>query len=128
MIWKSLKFVLVMTASSKNRGKSQYKTTALVILAVVLLFYLCTCISEKLREKVPEDNVRVITVAPWTVETELLSHTTSSDIKAGYEDWKRHMGRAIKPEDIAATILYAYQQPQNVCIREIVIAATRQQP
>jgi len=55
-------------------------------LAVVLLFYLCTCISEKLREKVPEDNVRVITVAPWTVETELLSHTTSSDIKAGYED------------------------------------------
>jgi len=38
------------------------------------------------------------------------------------------MGGAIKPEDIAASILYAYQQPQNVCIREIVIAATRQQP
>jgi len=85
-------------------------------------------ISENLREEVAVDNVRVITIAPGAVETELLSHTTSQEIKAGYEDWKNDMGGAIKPEDIAASILYAYQQPQNVCIREIVIAATRQQP
>jgi len=85
-------------------------------------------ISENLREEVAMDNVRVITIAPGAVETELLSHTTSQEIKAGYEDWKTDMGGAIKPEDIAASILYAYQQPQNVCIREIVIAATRQQP
>jgi NADP-dependent 3-hydroxy acid dehydrogenase YdfG len=28
---------------------------------------------------------------------------------------------------VARAVLYAYQQPQQVCIREIVLAATRQQ-
>lgn len=60
------------------------------------------------------------------VETELLSHTTSSEIKDGYENWKESMGGVISPSDIAKTVLFAYQQPQNVCIREIVVAATAQ--
>ncbi len=40
-------------------------------------------ISENVREEVAADNVRVITIAPGAVETELLSHTTSDDIKVG---------------------------------------------
>ncbi|TCI05150.1 SDR family oxidoreductase [Corallincola luteus] len=84
--------------------------------------------SENLREEVADDNVRVIVIAPGAVETELLSHTTSEEIKAGYEDWKESMGGVINPDDIARTALFAYQQPQNMCIREIVVAATRQQP
>ena len=84
--------------------------------------------SENLREEVANSGVRVITIAPGAVETELLSHTTSQDIIEGYQEWKDSMGGAIKPEDVASATLYAYQQPQNVCIREIVIAATRQQP
>ncbi|GAA4651549.1 SDR family oxidoreductase [Kistimonas scapharcae] len=83
---------------------------------------------ENIREEVADDNVRVITIAPGAVETELLGHTTSDDIKAGYESWKDSIGGAIAPEDIAGAISYAYNQPQNVCVREIVIAATRQQP
>lgn len=85
-------------------------------------------ISENLREEVADDNVRVITIAPGAVETELLSHTTSDAIKAGYEDWKGSMGGAINAQDVARATLFAYQQPQNLCIREIVLAATRQQP
>ena len=38
------------------------------------------------------------------------------------------MGGVIAPSDIANAISYAYNQPQNLCIREIVLAATRQQP
>jgi NADP-dependent 3-hydroxy acid dehydrogenase YdfG len=38
------------------------------------------------------------------------------------------MGGVISADDIAGTITFAYNQPQHVCIREIVIAATRQQP
>jgi len=38
------------------------------------------------------------------------------------------MGEVLSPDDIANAIVYAYNQPQNVCIREIVIAATKQQP
>lgn len=85
-------------------------------------------ISENVREEVADFNVRVITIAPGAVETELLSHTTSKEIKNGYEEWKKNMGGVIIPENIADSVFFAYIQPQNVCIREIVIAATRQQP
>jgi NADP-dependent 3-hydroxy acid dehydrogenase YdfG len=85
-------------------------------------------ISENVREEVAESNVRVITIAPGAVETELLSHTTSEDIKSGYESWKDDMGGVLAPIDVSNAILFAYNQPQHVCIREIVLAATKQQP
>lgn len=83
-------------------------------------------ISENLREEVSASNVRVITIAPGAVETELLGHTTDAAIKSGYEDWKQEMGGVLAPDDVASAIHYAYSAPQNVCIREIVLAATRQ--
>lgn len=83
-------------------------------------------LSETLREELADDSVRVVTIAPGAVETELLSHTTSSDIIDGYEQWKDGMGGVITAEDIARCIAFVYQQPQNVCIRELVVTATRQ--
>ncbi len=83
-------------------------------------------ISENLREEVSGNDVRVITIAPGAVETELLSHTTNDAIRAGYEEWKRNMGPVLRAEDVADAIRYTYQAPQNVCIREIALAATRQ--
>ena len=85
-------------------------------------------LSETVREEVADHNVRVVVIAPGAVETELLSHTTSDAIKANYENWKTDMGGVLCAEDIANAISYAYNQPEGVCIREIVIAATRQQP
>ena len=85
-------------------------------------------LTENIREEVAMDDVRMITIAPGAVETELLSHTTNDDIKAGYEDWKQEMGGVIAPETIADAALFAFEQPQHVCVREIVLAATRQQP
>ena len=85
-------------------------------------------LSETLREEVADDNVRVMIISPGAVETELLGHTTSDDIKSGYEDWKSSIGGAIAANDIANCVSFAYGQPQNVCVREIVVAATRQQP
>jgi NADP-dependent 3-hydroxy acid dehydrogenase YdfG len=84
--------------------------------------------SENLREEVSGSGVRVIVIAPGAVETELLSHTTDSDIKAGYQSWKDSMadGKVLEPQDVASAIDYAYSAPQRVCIREIVLAATSQ--
>jgi NADP-dependent 3-hydroxy acid dehydrogenase YdfG len=82
--------------------------------------------SENLREEVSARDVRVITIAPGAVETELLSHTTDDAIKQNYGEWKAQMGGVLAPETVAETIRFAYEQPQNVCIREIVLAATRQ--
>lgn len=85
-------------------------------------------LTENIREEVAMDDVRLVTIAPGAVETELLSHTTSDEIKAGYADWKEQMGGVVAPETIAEAALFAYEQPQSVCVREIVLAATRQQP
>ncbi|MGY5452709.1 SDR family oxidoreductase [Agarivorans sp. MS3-6] len=83
-------------------------------------------ISENIREEVAGDNVRVTVIAPGAVETELLSHTTSQEIKDGYEVWKEEMGGVLNTQNIADAVAYAYGQPQNVCIREVVLAATGQ--
>jgi NADP-dependent 3-hydroxy acid dehydrogenase YdfG len=85
-------------------------------------------LSENLREELSPHDVRVVTIAPGAVETELLSHTNDAGIKAGYEAWKKDMGAPVlSADDVARAIVYAYDQPQGVCIREIVLAATRQQ-
>lgn len=84
-------------------------------------------LSENLREELSPQNVRVVVIAPGADETELLSHTSSDVIKAGYQAWKQDMGgKVLSPEDVAHAIEYAYSQPQYVCIREIILAATRQ--
>ncbi len=38
------------------------------------------------------------------------------------------MGGVLAADDIARAVSFAYQQPQNVCIREIALAPTKQQP
>ncbi|WP_327358634.1 SDR family oxidoreductase [Streptomyces sp. NBC_01304] len=83
--------------------------------------------SENLREEVAASGVRVVTIAPGAVETELLSHTSDEQIKTDYEAWKKSAGGALDPQVVAEAIAYAYQQPPNVTIREIVLAATGQE-
>ncbi|MFJ4444892.1 SDR family oxidoreductase [Pseudomonas sp. NPDC089422] len=84
-------------------------------------------LSENLREELSPSNVRVITIEPGAVDTELLSHTSDEAIKAGYDEWKKDMGGVLSAEHIAEVIDFAYGQPQSVCVREIVVCATRQQ-
>ncbi|GAA2243825.1 MULTISPECIES: SDR family oxidoreductase [Kitasatospora] len=83
--------------------------------------------SENLREEVASRGVRVVTIAPGAVETELLSHTSDEQIKQDYEAWKKSAGGALDPQVVAEAIAYAYRQPQNVTVREIVLAATGQE-
>lgn len=84
-------------------------------------------ITENIRKEVASSNVRVITIAPGVVETPLLSHTSDEDIKANYNEWKKTIESGLKPEKIASCVEFAYNQPQDVCIREIVIAKTKQE-
>ncbi|MDE4992330.1 SDR family oxidoreductase, partial [Francisella tularensis] len=58
-------------------------------------------ISENVREEVANDNVRMMTICPGAVETELLSHTTSEKIKEAYQSWKESMGGVLAADDIA---------------------------
>lgn len=83
-------------------------------------------ISENIREEVAAHNVRVITIAPGVVETNLLGHTTSDSIKENYESWKTNIDGGLDPNSIASAVSFVYSQPQNVCIRELLIAPTKQ--
>lgn len=84
-------------------------------------------ITENIRKEVAGSNVRMITIAPGVVETPLLSHTTNENIKAAYNEWKKSIESGLDPQKIAECVAFAYNQPQDVCIREIVIAKTKQE-
>lgn len=82
--------------------------------------------SENVRGEVASHGVRVMTIAPGVVETELLGHTTNETIKDGYNDWKESIDGGLDPQVVADTVLFAFEQPQHVNIREIVLAPTKQ--
>lgn len=83
-------------------------------------------ITETMRQEVSQSNVRVTLISPGVVETELMSHTTNSEIVAGYNEWKKAMEKGLDPKNIADAAYFIYTQPQAVCIREIAIAPTKQ--
>ena len=85
-------------------------------------------ITETIREEVSQKNVRLITMAPGMVGTELIEGSTDEEAKKGWLAYAESIGGPLEPEDIADAILYACQAPQRVCIREIVICPTRQEP
>lgn len=107
---------------SSIAGKKSFPNHA----AYVGTKFAVSSMSENIREEVADDNVRIMTICPGAVETELLSHTTSDQIKSDYESWKESMGGVLVADDIARTAMFMYSQPQNINIREVVIAATRQ--
>ncbi|MFK4824714.1 SDR family oxidoreductase [Paenochrobactrum sp. BZR 588] len=79
-------------------------------------------------DRMLEVNVKGLLNGIHAVAGSMVKRQHGTIIKAGYEDWKKNMGASVlSPEDVARAIFYAYEQPQGVCIREIVLASTRQQ-
>lgn len=108
---------------SSTAGKKTYPNLA----AYCGTKFAVHAVTESIREEVAQHNVRIITVAPGATETELLHHNTSKSAIKNYEEWKKQIGGVLSAEDVARSVLFAYQQPQSVCIREIVLATTRQE-
>lgn len=89
--------------------------------------YGVTGLTEVARGEMSPYNVRVLSICPGAVSTELLSHTTDDSIIEGYNAWKESVGAVnITTEDVARTIKYAYDLPQCVSLREIIITDTMQ--
>lgn len=83
-------------------------------------------VSEGARRNMAPFDVRVIVVSPGLTESEI-DRTMLN--KAALEFWskgKEAVG-AIAAEDVANTILFAYQMPQNVVLQELTITPTRQE-
>jgi NADP-dependent 3-hydroxy acid dehydrogenase YdfG len=88
--------------------------------------YAVHAMTEGLRRENAAHNVRVLLVAPGMVDTGLLGNTGEGDVLDGYLDYKKSIGGGLVPEDIARAILTAYQLPQHISFREIVVAPTSQ--
>lgn len=84
-------------------------------------------LSDNVRWEVAPDDVRVITISPGAAETELISHISKQEVKQDYVDWKASIGGVISASDVADAIIFAYELPQSVCVRDLKIAPTRQQ-
>lgn len=83
-------------------------------------------ITENMRKEAADKNVRIIVIGPGVVETPLLSHTSNEEIKHNYNEWKVTINGGLDADKIADCALFAYQMPQDVCVREIIIAKTKQ--
>lgn len=89
--------------------------------------YGVTGLTEVVRGELSSYNVRVLSICPGAVKTELLGHTTDESIIDGYNAWKESVGATnITANDVAKTIKYAYELPQAVSLREIIITDTMQ--
>ena len=85
-------------------------------------------LTKTIRQEVADSNVRVSLVSPGTTETELLTHVTNEKSLTDYNSWKESMGGlTLDPVKVAESIFFIYNMPQEVTIREISIAATKQQ-
>lgn len=82
-------------------------------------------IGEGLRAEVAADNIRVTTLYPGAIDSEL-KHG-SSDASAGTAMQAFYKANEIPADSIARAIAYAIEQPADVAINEITIRPTRQE-
>lgn len=84
-------------------------------------------LTQTARMELSPYNVRVITVEPGAVSTELLGHTNNLAIKNNYDKWRKTIGAInITADDVAKTIKFVYELPQSVLMREFIISDTKQ--
>jgi clavulanate-9-aldehyde reducatase len=82
--------------------------------------------SEALRQEALHAGIRVTTVAPGFVETELQGHNRNPLVKQALSRSREQIGDVLAPSDIADAILNAVSRPPHVCVNEIVVRPTMQ--
>ena len=82
--------------------------------------------SEALRQEALHAGIRVTTVAPGFVETELQGHNRNPVVRRAMERNREEIGEVLEPGDVAAAILNAVTRPPHVCVNEVVVRPTRQ--
>ncbi|ELY50591.1 SDR family oxidoreductase [Natronococcus jeotgali] len=85
-----------------------------------------TAFSEALREEVADSDIRVTTVEPGVVDTELPEHIPDEEQKEMIDEMLEGV-TPLEPEDVARSIRFAVGQPTRVDINELLIRPTRQE-
>ena len=82
--------------------------------------------SEALRQEALHAGIRVTTVAPGFVETELQAHNTDPLVRRAMERARETIGEVLKAADIADEIVHTVTRPSHVCVNEVVVRPTGQ--
>lgn len=111
------------------QGSGQFVNTASIGAHVVVptgavycaTKYAVWAISEGLRQE--SKNIRVTTISPGVVETELGSDITDDSAKGALKEFRKI---ALAPDAIARAVLYAVSQPDDVDVNEVIVRPLRQ--
>ncbi len=81
----------------------------------------CARSRRRCRRARPTNNVRVINVAPGFVKTNI-----HAEMGISFEEYCRRLGNPefITAEELADIILFCWNLPQRVCVRDIVVMPT----
>jgi len=82
--------------------------------------------SEALRQEALHQGIRVTTVAPGFVDTELQGHNTHPLVRQATAKAREQIGEVLHADDIAEAILHAVTRPAHVCVNEVMVRPTRQ--
>ncbi len=82
--------------------------------------------SEALRQEALHQGIRVTTVAPGFVDTELQGHNENPIVRRALERSREEIGELLHADDIAEAILHALTRPAHVSVNEVVVRPTRQ--
>lgn len=83
-------------------------------------------LSEGLRQELAPHNIRVTTIAPGLVTTELQDSISDDRVRERFRSMPEDFV-PLESEDIAAAIVYAMESPAHVCVNEVIIRPTRQE-
>ncbi|ARU27552.1 SDR family oxidoreductase [Cellvibrio sp. PSBB006] len=81
--------------------------------------YAVWAISEGLRQE--SRDIRVTTICPGVVETELGHDISDEATKGQLKEWRK---AALTPDAIAQAVLYAVSQPDSVDVNELIVRPT----
>jgi NADP-dependent 3-hydroxy acid dehydrogenase YdfG len=81
-------------------------------------------ISEGLRQEVKDYNIRVTTISPGAVSTELTSHITEPGLAEAVTDIVNDIG--VPPSTMSRMVAFAISQPDDVDVNEILFRPTVQ--
>ncbi|MFZ4896384.1 SDR family oxidoreductase [Plantibacter sp. Mn2098] len=84
--------------------------------------YAAWALTEGLRQE-SDPSIRVTTISPGVVESELAEHITDHYAAGLMTDYR---AAAISPDAIGHAVSYAISQPENVDVNEIIVRPTRQ--
>lgn len=83
-----------------------------------------TAFSEALRQELTQQHVRVSSVEPGAVATELTDHIRDG-IREMNQDWYASM-ETLQPDDVADAVAYIVTRPRHVALNQLLLRPTEQ--